>query len=311
MATSTNDASHGLADLFALYRQLSAISAAVFAPLARTYVGNLEARRDRPLEPGAVVNLALRKLAYEAGEMLVANNPPTEQPIPELAYDERGKLPDLKLSYVAAAAIAYSKMREKRASEQQAARAATALISTAATSVRALRAATRATAYSRVATVAGRTAALSSSSSRPVSKGCGCGGGGCGCGGVVEDPGAPPPACYDPCAGGLVPVPPFEEPTSCSCEACQAAPAECPPFWSVSCETKLKLRECVKKLVCDLIAWIETVLCQNAQPNTPAGALCSFLHCVRDALCSPPPQPCLPKPTPMPCLPCDYAVERT
>lgn len=107
-----------------------------------------------------------------------------------------------------------------------------------------------------------------------------------------------------------MPVPPFEEPTSCSCAACQSAPAECPPFWSISCETKLKLRDCLIKLVCDLIAWVETLVCQNAQPNTPAAALCNFLRCVRDALCAPPPQPCLPKPVPMPCLPCDYAVER-
>jgi hypothetical protein len=313
MATASNDGSHGLSDLLTLYRQLSAISAAVFAPLARTYVGNLEAKSDRRLESEAVVNLALRKLAFEAGELLVAGNAPTEKPIPEFQYDEHGRLPDLKLSYVAAAALAYTKMRDKRAADQATARNAAARstltpqvdVLTSAASVRALRYATRSMAYGRGATM---TSGVTAHPGPPLSSS--PHGGGCGCGSVT-DPVPQPPPCYDPCAGGLVPVPPFEEPSSCSCQACQTAPAECPPFWSVSCETKLKLRECVKKLVCDLIAWIETVVCSKAQPNTPAAVICNFLHCVRDALCAPPPQPCLPKPTPMACLPCDYAVERS
>src|SRR3954468_14715998 len=106
---ATSEPNNGLGDLVTLYKQLSAISAVVFAPIARTYVGTLEQRDSAKNPDAAVVNLALRKLAFEAGEMLVANNPPTEKPIAAFQRDEAGRLPDLSLAYVAAAALAYVK----------------------------------------------------------------------------------------------------------------------------------------------------------------------------------------------------------
>jgi hypothetical protein len=313
---ATSETNQGLGDLINLYKQLSAISAVVFAPLARTYVGSLEGDELRARDGGnaAVVNLALRKLAFEAGEMLRANHPPTEQPIPEFKRDDKGNLPDLSLAYVAAAALAYVKSREDKAAARTAAAPAAPQVEVLrATSVRALRASARTTAYTSAPRVM---TAPPPVTVRPTG-GCGCGGkstptstGGCGCGGGCGGTSTPPPQpvpCYDPCAGGLVAVPPTE---TCSCAACQAPPAttDCPVV-TISCETKLRLRDCIKQLLCDLIEYLETKLCANAQPGTPIAILCNFLHCVREAVCPDPvPTPLPPGPS-MPCLPCGYAVE--
>lgn len=270
---ATTETNNGLGDLVALYKQLSAISAVVFAPLARTYVGTLEQRDDRSRDAGSadVVNLALRKLAFEAGELLVANHPPTEKPLREFSRNADGQLPDLSLAYVAAAALAYVKSRDQKV--------AAPIEDGAATNVRALRASARTTAYTGALAPPLGTRATTVRAT-----------GGCGCGGRAA---APP-------TGG------------CGCAACQAQPVtttECPPVVTISCETRQRLRDCIKQLVCDLIEYIETKLCANAQAGTPLAILCNFLHCVRDAICpetAPTPLPCGPA---MPCLPCGYAVE--
>lgn len=316
---ATSETNQGLGDLITLYKQLSAISAMVFAPLARTYVGSIEQDELRARDGGnaTVVNLALRKLAFEAGEMLVANNPPTDKPIAEFKRDETGKLPDLSLAYVAAGALAYVKSRDQKQIARSAAAAPAPQVEVLrATSVRALRASVRTTTYG--ATTYSATSAPAVVTARATG-GCGCGGkstpssptsvGGCGCGGGCGGSTTPPPQpvpCYDPCAGGLVAVPPTE---TCSCAACQSpATTDCPVV-TISCETKLRLRDCIKKLLCDLIEYLETKLCANAQPGTPIAILCNFLHCVREAICPDPvPTPLPPGPS-MPCLPCGYAVE--
>ena len=312
---ATSETNQGLGDLITLYKQLSAISAMVFAPLARTYVGTLEQTELRTHDGGnaTVVNLALRKLAFEAGEMLLANNPPTEKPIPAFERDETGKLPDLSLAYVAAAALAYVKSRDAKAAAAAPATPQVELMR--ATSVRALRASARTTSYM----AAPRAMIASPPVTVRATGGCGCGGkttpasptsvGGCGCGGGCGGTSMPPPQpvpCYDPCAGGLVAVPPTE---TCSCAACQPPPTTDCPIVTVSCETKLRLRDCIKQLLCDIIEYLETKLCANAQPGTPIAILCNFLHCVREAICPDPATTPLPPGPSMPCLPCGYAVE--
>ncbi len=332
---ATSEPNNGLGDLVTLYKQLSAISAMVFAPLARTYVGTLEQSElnTRDGASAAVVNLALRKLAFEAGEMLVANHPPTEKPIAAFARDANGKLPDLSLSYVAAAALAYVQSRDQKTAARAAAAAAPQVDVLGATSVRSLRTSARTSAYTTALRNASYVTAVSprvTSIAMPpapvtvrATGGCGCGGkssssksptsvGGCGCGGgcggatVVTPPSVP---CYDPCAGGLVAQPPSE---TCGCSACQAQPpatTDCPPVVTVSCETRQRLRDCVKQLVCDLIEYLETKLCASSQPGTPLAILCNFLHCVREAICPDPVPVALPPGPAMPCLPCGYAVE--
>lgn len=291
MATEkTKSGDGGLADLVALYQQLGTISATLFAPLARTYVGTLAERSKDPLTPGGVVNLALRKLAFETGEMLVANNPPTAEPIPVFKYSEDGRLPDLSLAYVAAAALAVIKRREQRTAEAQAASASKAPVSVnlSAGTLRAMRASARTSAYAMSAP-----ALAAAPPTVRMTGGCGCGGGS-----SVTPP--PPP-------GG-----------SCGCSACEAqapatdptAPAVCPPFISVSCATQTRLRDCIKTLACDLLAFVETRLCADVAADSPAVILCNFLKCVRDAICPAPAQPCLPAPA-LPCLPCGYAVENS
>lgn len=307
-----------LAELIALYKQLSTISAALFAPLAKTYVGTLVAHREA-VTNAEVVNLALRKMAYEAGEIMVARNPPTDKPIGKFEQDKEGQLPDFSLAQVAATALAYIKYRDEQAAkkQQQAVAKATPQVEVlaAATSVRQLRAAARVQAYQVMPTPV-------SSPTVRMTGGCGCGGstsstgtGGCGCGGGCGGTTTNPPPqavpCYDPCAGGLVAVPPASEVCGCSCASCQTQPpANCDDMCSISCETKLRLRDCIKQLICDLLKYIETHWIQ-ATPDSPAAILQKFLHCLVDAICPPAPPPCLPPGSPLPCLPCSYAVENS
>lgn len=319
MAESTTHGTGSLADLLALYKQLSAISAFLFAPVAKTYVGNLvveaERRQDKPLGNADVVNLALRKMAFEAGEILMANNPPTKKPIGTFEFNKEGQLPDYSLAQVAGAAIAYMKYRDEQAAKKQevAAKTAPAAVEVLgnATTVRALRSAARVLAYPVAPTPAptvrmtGGCGCGGSTTTTTTTGGCGCGGG---CGGTTTT--APPPPCYDPCAGGLAAAPPASEVCGCSCASCQTQPStNCDDLCSISCETKLRLRDCIKQLICDLLGWIETHW--QVQPGSPAEILKNFLVCLVDAICPPPAPPCLPPGSPLPCLPCDYAVENS
>lgn len=165
------------------------------------------------------------------------------------------------------------------------------------------------------------------------------------CGGGSYQPPAPTPTPYDPCAGGLAGGAPRRE-ASCGCGCggrggCRSTAlartktyGDCAP-WKPSCETQDALRECAKVALCDLLRCVSEVLCPDgkfdvanfrnqdhlvagneaAAPKAPIGeqlvncvgqALCSFMHCLPDALC---PEPCPPGDVPIDCLPCDYAVE--
>jgi hypothetical protein len=152
---------------------------------------------------------------------------------------------------------------------------------------------------------------LTSSASRREAS-CGCGrGGGCSCGSTAMVRAAPAWATrtYDR--------------------------EQCPTF-AISCETKQALRDCAKVAFCDLLRCVSETLCPDGQFDVerfstkpppvivPGGsaattpqrtlqaellncvgqALCTFMHCVPQALC---PEPC--DRAPVDCLPCGYAVE--
>ena len=158
------------------------------------------------------------------------------------------------------------------------------------------------------------------------------------CGGSSYQPPAPTVTPYDPCAGGRGSVaPPREVGCGCGCGGrggCARTAmtrtktyGDCPP-WKPSCETQDALRECAKVALCDLLRSVSEVLCPDGrfdlanfnqpsavnQPsigeqlaNSVGQALCSFMHCLPDALC--PTDDCGSAATPVDCLPCDYAVE--
>jgi hypothetical protein len=275
----------------------------LLATLARTYVGHLDSK-EVPLSDTDILALAARKAAFEGGEILVARNPPTESPIPEFARDQQGRLPDLSLSYVVAAALAIMKARDAQAARRQAAAAAAPLaieVVGHATDVAGLRSAARAQVY----TTASSTSAATGLVVARRTGGCGCGGsraggggsGGCGCGsgcggGGRADPLPQPVPCYDPCAGGLALAP--------------AATDVSTGLFSTSTSTQQRLKDCAAQLVCDLVDQLVARTCTSAASGSSAAALCKSLRCVRDAIC-PPVAACLPPA--MPCLPCNYAVE--
>lgn len=112
---------------------------------------------------------------------------------------------------------------------------------------------------------------------------------------------------------------------SCTCGGRTPArtydPESCPTF-AISCETKERLRDCVKDALCDFARCLADTLCPDGKFDSDrlkdptvrkdltdcVGQLaCSFLHCLPDALC---PEECPPEaPSPLDCLPCGYAVE--
>src|SRR5690606_14609738 len=139
--------------------------------LARLYVGNLATRLGRE-EPADVVSLAVKKLLYEAGELLTASaEPGTEEKraesgepshdvrsrvadtiVSRLATQEEG-IPDLKLAYFAAAVLMYLQRRDQRETAEAERAASTwaamqrAAVPFAAPTVRTLRIAPRAMMY--------------------------------------------------------------------------------------------------------------------------------------------------------------------
>jgi hypothetical protein len=163
------------------------------------------------------------------------------------------------------------------------------------------------------------------------------------CGGSHHIAAPPPTPAYDRCTGGLEPVPrPPDKCTGCGggcgddcgcgCSGCSKSEPrtktydseKCPTF-SISCETKDALRECVKVALCDLLRCVSGTLCPDGRfdsdifdstKNPDIGkqlidcvgqAACSFMHCLPDALCPP---ACDDKPdSHVDCLPCGYAVE--
>ena len=104
----------------------------------------------------------------------------------------------------------------------------------------------------------------------------------------------------------------------CSCGGCKPPSQDCTP-WTPSCETRNRLRDCLKVLVCDLLECIEAVICaaqlggeaaRLARLNFSrclAALICKLMRCLREAICPPPCPPQLPVPND--CVPCDFAVE--
>jgi hypothetical protein len=95
-----------------------------------------------------------------------------------------------------------------------------------------------------------------------------------------------------------------------------------PAFLAVSCDTQIRLKQCVKTVICDLLWCLEGKICPNGQPDFAqkkqnfweevaqdclGTALCSLVRCVPEALC-PPTTQCEPE---RPCIDveCSYAVE--
>jgi hypothetical protein len=135
-----------------------------------------------------------------------------------------------------------------------------------------------------------------------------CGGRGCGCSGTAS--------CTDCIPRG---VPANEH---CTCGTCPPRPPEACTPWTPSCETRNRLRVCLKDILCELLLCIEQALCKDGRldPNALrqwrqhlikcfADLFCRLLRCIREALC-PPPVDCKPALPPVnDCIPCSYAVE--
>lgn len=128
--------------------------------------------------------------------------------------------------------------------------------------------------------------ALSFGSMRGARSGreCGCGGScgspaSCGCGGSS--------ACgCASCGGGAIQFPP----------ARRGENGECASLFSISCDTKWRLRECFKQSLCDLLRCLGDELCDDGKfANSPdlgdclEGFVCSLVNCLPEAICPPPP----------------------
>lgn len=131
--------------------------------------------------------------------------------------------------------------------------------------------------------------------------GCGCGGTskegcGCGCGG----------ACSCGCRGhGTRSFPParYDE------------DGRCVSILSISCETRWRIRDCLKVSFCDFLRCAGDELCGREEGDETRlrecieDFLCSFLTCLPDAICPPPEscKPCCPPRTIESCH-CNFAV---
>lgn len=92
---------------------------------------------------------------------------------------------------------------------------------------------------------------------------------------------------------------------------------ECASTSDISCETKWRLRDCLKVATCEFLNCIENEFCEDGTFNLGAvnstalvdclgTALCSALQCVPNAICAPrPDDSCVPPPA----LECNFAVE--
>jgi hypothetical protein len=136
-----------------------------------------------------------------------------------------------------------------------------------------------------------------------------CGGRGCGCNGRTS--------CTDCIPRGA------SAGDRCACGTCPPRPPEACDPWTPSCETRNRLRRCLKDILCDLLLCLETAVCRNGTLDAAAlkqwrahlvkcfaDLFCRALRCLREALC-PPPEVCEPPalPAATDCLPCSYAVE--
>jgi hypothetical protein len=97
------------------------------------------------------------------------------------------------------------------------------------------------------------------------------------------------------------------------------AEGKCEPGpFQISCDTQIKLKQCVKGVICDTLWCLEAAICKNGQPSFTGvttqtfidclgTALCSLIRCVPEVLC-PPRTECGPL-LPSADIECSYAVE--
>jgi hypothetical protein len=134
--------------------------------------------------------------------------------------------------------------------------------------------------------------------------------GGCGCGGPSASslrPAVRALGCPD--CGQPTPEP----------LATRNAEGKCEPNpLQISCDTQVKLKQCVKSVLCDTLWCLEAAICKNGQPSFKGvtgqtfidclgTALCSLIRCVPEVLCPPQTEcgPLLPRAD----IECNYAVE--
>jgi hypothetical protein len=295
-------------------------------PLARVYVGAAGARLEQKDHkegdsPGdddmRILGLAAMKLAFEAGDLSYRN--PTlsgDLPLPAFALDARGYAPDFSIAHVLALRRLWTETRAKAAPPPE------VEVLTPRIDARAYRTAMRTSRYSATVPEAPAMAASFSTTTRSRSTSTSSTSRSC-CGGSHTSSPAPAPRAAAPraparsapadacgCGGG------------CSTGATTKTYGDCPTL-RISCETKAKLRDCVKTAVCDLLRTVADAYCPDGKfdPERMSKStktdlyqgfgqlVCSLAHCVPEALC--PPEPCPPALPPGDYLPCDYAVEVT
>lgn len=139
----------------------------------------------------------------------------------------------------------------------------------------------------------GQAAALPTGSAPAAHRqqGCGCGGtSSCGCGCKDHDARIFPPARHDD-------------------------DGRCVSILTISCETRWRIRDCLKVSFCDLLRCVGDELCEREEGedidlrDCLEDFLCSFLACLPDAIC-PPPQTCESccPPRPIDSCHCNFAV---
>lgn len=106
---------------------------------------------------------------------------------------------------------------------------------------------------------------------------------GCGCGGSCGSSAAC--GCAS-CGGGAVQFPPARRDEDGACGS----------LFSISCDTKWRLRECFKQSLCDLLRCLGDQICDDgkfaSQPDLGEcleGFVCSLVTCLPEAICPPPP----------------------
>jgi hypothetical protein len=270
--------------------------------LERSKEGELTADEKRAL------GMAFARLVAEGGDLLLAGSLHDEQGQPRVVtFDPRtGQYPGPSLAH-AVAAISRLGGRSGGGTQQQMlaisaappdAEAPVEILSPAAPQpVREIRAAHTAppAGFGPAATREPPARHAHPPATRPRG-GCGCGGGGCaGCGGGGKRPRAP--------------------------LATRTPDGRCEPNpFEISCETQVRLKQCLKQILCEFLRCLDRRLCRDgtfdwhASSHVPleclGEAICTLLRCVPDALCPPDPpddERCLPEPRD--CLPCNFAVE--
>jgi hypothetical protein len=121
------------------------------------------------------------------------------------------------------------------------------------------------------------------------------GNGGCGCGGSAQAPSGSGSGCGCGCQSG-----PQTHGATGANPARYRDDGRCAPLWDISCDTRWRLRACVRTALCDMLRCMADEVCENGRfaPDPDLGAclegfVCSLLHCLPDALCPPAqPEPC-------------------